>query len=130
MTLKITKLKRKPVYSHDINGTRIANVSLAKGHGIVELHAEDFEALLQSGFSGNLCLNHNNHGNWYVRASQVGGNTVSVARLVTRAGRHQVVRYRDGNRLNLRRSNLYLDLGRSKMDCSFVAKIREGIVDG
>lgn len=118
---------RSPRYHTDPAGHLVATVALAGGAGEVEMLAADLDALKAAGVSP--VFNFNRAGKpafGYVRAQQLGGNTVTVARFIARAGRGQVVRYVDGNRLNLRRENLMLDQGRAKMDCRFPEKISEG----
>jgi hypothetical protein len=44
----------------------------------------------------------------------VAGTTVTIARLITQASLRRIVRYRDGDRLNLRRDNLHFDAGWAK----------------
>ena len=52
----------------------------------------------------------------YVRSKngKVKGGLSTVARLVLGTGRKQVVHYRDGDRLNLCRSNLYITKGNAR----------------
>ena len=92
----------------DHDNAAIVLVPLARG-GTAKLLASGYDHLRGRGLSECWTSNSNGRSNSYVRASQAGatGGLITVARAVAGAGRGQCVRYRDGNRLNLRNDNLY-----------------------
>jgi hypothetical protein len=106
------KPKRLPTYSLDEDGQPIAVVPLARG-GSATIDAHDLEELLQRGITLNWTLNLSGGDYAYVRA-QTPNNLVSVARLVTGAGPGNAVKYRNGERRDLRRRNLYVTSGGRK----------------
>jgi hypothetical protein len=95
--------------------SRLVYVPLANGQSAV-LEAETFDNLRSLGLTDQWTASSNGYGQSYVRCKGPGSSSgsVTVARLITMAGRGQVVRYRDGDRTNLRRSNLYLSNGRAR----------------
>lgn len=103
---------RKPIitFTTDPDGTEIALVPIGKREGrAAEIHAADLQELDRQGVS-RCWYFKTASGRGYVNAhdpDHLGGNR-TIARLITGAGRGQSVKYRDGNRLNLRRSNLCL----------------------
>lgn len=105
--------KRQPVRTTDTDGAAIVRVPLATGETAV-VDAADFDRLMQHGITGNWTLNWNwsRHGA-YVRCAHrnASGNLFTVVRLIMEAPAGTWVRYHDGNHLNLRRSNLYLETG-------------------
>lgn len=108
---------RQHRHTLDHDGREITLVPLANHPEPARLLRTDFEALAETGITGQWTLNLNGtrtHG--YVRcpASEATGCLVTVARLITRVGAGRTVRYRDRNPLNLRSDNLYLDRGRAK----------------
>lgn len=94
------------------NRGRIVEVPLAGGDGGEWAKITDHQAriLWNEGVRGRWFLNHNGHGKLYVRAwgtsAQGGKNTVMVARVLTGAGKSEVVGYRNGDPLDLRTENL------------------------
>ena len=66
---------------------------------------------MAEGWSDQWFLNENSI---RVRDNAVRGSLTNVARLVVKAGPGRVVRFVDGDRLNLRRSNLYTVRGNAK----------------
>jgi hypothetical protein len=80
------------------------------------LDADDFAALVARGYSRSWYLNQSGTGQTYVRlsCSKWLGYNETVARLIVSAGNGQVVKYRDGDPLNLRRGNLTVHRGRAK----------------
>ena len=105
---------RQTVRTADEYGRKIVRVPLAKGRGEAVIDQRDFDLLMRIGVSPAWFLNGTERGR-YVRTSMRGirGSLVGVARVITRARRGQIVKYRDGNRLNLRRGNLKVASGRS-----------------
>lgn len=105
--------KRLPWCSADPrNGRSIVHVPL-KGGGAAVLWAEDFDALTAAGFTDQWISNSDGKGRSYVRAFAPGmpGGLFTVAVVIMRPSPGYRVRYRDGDRLNLRRGNLYLREG-------------------
>lgn len=105
------KTKRTPTYyTTDTRGQEIAHVPLTNHPTPVRILREDFEALMAAGWSDRWKLNDSGNGYAYVKAPAPGtlGNHAIVARLLMQPGWRQQVKYRDDDRTNLVRSNLYL----------------------
>jgi len=114
-----SRLSRMAHRSIDPGGRPIVRVPLAhtkvtskNPRRFALLDAEDFDRLMAAGVSPCWTLNRDGKmGIGYVRApwgSDPRGRTlVSIAPLVLGTEPGQRVHYRDGNRLNLRRSNLW-----------------------
>lgn len=102
-------------------------VQLANSTQYAVLLTEDFDRLIASGLTCNWGLNYNHKGGQsYVCASIRKANTVSVARLIAGARWKQAVRYRNGNRLDLRPENLRVSSGgRAYKDCTSLLKIEQ-----
>ena len=121
--------RREPRFFTVEDGSVVVTIPLANGGGEAVLDAGDFGELTDWRISTNFKLNNNGKRPFgYVRAKQSGGDTVSVARFIVRAGRGEIVRCRDGNRTNLRRSNLELSSGPAKMDCGDHRKNLRGVL--
>jgi hypothetical protein len=88
--------------------TPIIIVPLAKDRGEAIVDKADFDLLVSLRVSDQWFLNGR-----VVRCKTGNRNNLSVARLIMRAGDGEVVKYRDGSRLNLRRANLYTAPGRA-----------------
>jgi hypothetical protein len=106
---------RAPILTTDRDGTPIVRVPLARGRGIAVMLAEDFDTLTALGISPRYSLNRSGPGAAfaYVRCQHPAAasgrrNTLSVARFIMEAPAGKAVRYHDGDRQNLRPSNLYL----------------------
>lgn len=98
------------------NGTEVILQFDRQGRKITA-DATDFDRLCSLGFSGRWFVHGNGHGNEYVRVQcRIGqrGQPTTVARLILDVSSGRNVRYRDGNPLNLCRSNLYLEDGYAK----------------
>jgi hypothetical protein len=111
MTRNTTKFTRDP------DNTEFALVPVNARSGIVGYAILDRDALERLEADAVPTRWHLNtaRGNGYVSCTNrafKGGNQ-TVARLITGAGCGQAVRYHDGDRLNLRRANLYLTDGPS-----------------
>lgn len=104
----MSKIKRTPTLAVDSDGLAIVRVYLSNHPIPAEIEREDYDALTGAGASPNWIYNSNGHGQRYVRSKHpdTGKERVQIGRIVAGAGRGQIVRYRDGDRLNLRRSNL------------------------
>lgn len=102
----------QPIRTTDPDGTPVVRVPLAKGKGWAVLLAEDFDMLMSLGFSARWCLNSSGSGYAYVRCGhsrkEATGKLLTIARLIMEAAAGTCVHYRDGDRTNLRRGNLYL----------------------
>lgn len=106
------KTPRLPEFFTDSAGQRCVRVPLAHSERTALVYAEDFGSLMEAGLSFFWQLNFNKRdGQAYVKARLKGTQPHSIARLILGAGRKQEVRYRDGNRLNLRRDNLTIRKG-------------------
>ncbi|WP_417624020.1 hypothetical protein [Paremcibacter congregatus] len=113
LTMNDYKTKRTPIHTYDLDRKPIVLVPLggniANGQH-AKLLKKDYEELLSRGYSPNWCLLDDGSGrNQYVTLyDRMKGNQVKVPRLIMSASSDQVIRYMDGNRLNLRRDNLHL----------------------
>lgn len=116
------------------NRGRLVEVPLAGGDGDDWAKITDHQAriLWNEGVRGRWFLNHNGHGKLYVRAwgtnAQGGKNTVMVARVLTGAGKSEVVSYRNGDPLDLRTENLEAK-PRKKVEGAVGAVTRGIVVD-
>lgn len=89
-------------------------VTLSCGSSVA-IDRDDFDRLVAEGLSLNWFLSGNGNGRYYVSVRHPRfGNTVPVARHIMRAGRGQVVQYRSGDRLDLRKANLTRSEGAAK----------------
>jgi hypothetical protein len=103
--------KRLPTYTRDADGDPIAVVPLARG-GDAIVDADVLEDLLQRGVTLNWTFNLSGGGEFaYVRTRTASRNLVTVAREVIGARPREIVRYRNGDRRDLRRRNLYVSSG-------------------
>jgi hypothetical protein len=107
------KESRAPQFVTDPDGTLIALVPTNKPGKVAEIEAEVWERLLANGLSPQLVWNTSLPGYSYVRGRWLGDKAkadpitlVSIAALVAGVSRSEQVKFKDGNRLNLRRSNL------------------------
>jgi hypothetical protein len=107
----------QPEYTVDADGQRLAHVALANTDRRATLYAEDYQRLIDAGFSPHWQYTGTSHGGAYVTLNAYTGDgynrSVPVARLLTGAGRGERVRARDGNTLNLRIENLEFHTGRA-----------------
>lgn len=111
----------------DESGQHCTRVPLANSALSAVLLADDFDRLMAAGLSSNWGLNLNTKGGQaYVCATVKGANTVTVARLITGARWKQAVRYRNGDRLDLRPENLRIAKGgKAHKDCSAMLQQEE-----
>ncbi len=107
-TTKLKCHKRTPTFTKDKDNKDIALVPLADQKGPVKVLKEDFDQLVSRGYSDQWVLSKSGRGRTYirVRSPHVAGGNALVSRLITGARCGQVVRYLDGNKLNLRADNL------------------------
>lgn len=95
------------------DGRKITAVKLAGNAGEARIRHDDFVRLQAQGFDGSWYFNHNTTKcNGYVRAQPLGGNNVTLSRLVAEAGSNEHVHHADGDNRNLKRENLTLHKGR------------------
>ena len=97
-------------------GCHVVEVPLANDLEPAIVETADFDHLVRLGFSDQWTMNFDGagtHGIVRVADSDSSGGLLTVARLITFAGRGQTVKYLDGNPHNLRRPNLYLFAGRA-----------------
>lgn len=109
----------KIIRTVDRDGRAIVRVEISNKRGIfVTMDAADYDDWIVSGRSTRFFLNRNGPltGTYRVIYSEpsVAGKKAGVAREIMQPGRGRVVHYRDQDRLNLRRSNLLVELGRAK----------------
>lgn len=101
----------------DVDGAAVVHVQMSNAPGtFATFDAADYDRLRKL-YPGLWRLNDNGKGAIYVRAIAPGSGhrNVNLAREALQPGQRQVVRYRDGNRLNLRRSNLQLQAKRDDL---------------
>ena len=104
---------RYPVnFRTETNGNKIVEIGMAHNRTVI-MDEVSYTKLIGLGLKMTFWVNDNGKGNEYVRthyspASKT-ENNVQVVRLILDGSHGTVVRYKDGNRLNLRLSNLYLD---------------------
>src|SRR3954470_24858589 len=99
------RAKRTIIHTQDRDGKAIVLVPLASTAGHAKVLTEDYDALTRRGLTANWCFNSSGGPHHYVRC-QGDDNLLIVARVLTGADRGHMVRYRDGDRRNLRRDNL------------------------
>lgn len=102
--------KRQPTFTADEHGQPIVLVPLATGH-TARVDLADWEALLLRGVSPNWTRNTAVAGFAYVRARGPGRGLVMVAREIVGARPREIVSHRNGDRTDLRRSNLKISTG-------------------
>lgn len=109
----------RPVSFTDEHGTPCIRIALSNSPGtfaIIDQHS--FTDLVSQGLTGPWFLNSNGTGRNYVRIAvpvegRRSGTNLLVARLIIGAGPHTVVRYANGNPLDLRFANLAWRKGKS-----------------
>ncbi|MCD1265999.1 hypothetical protein B5M44_12715 [Shinella sumterensis] len=123
--------ERQPIPFIDEFGQRCLRVPLdSKRKRYAVIDEASYQRATAGRATGVWFLNDNGHGNSYVRcwslASATGKPTlVQVARLITDAGRGKIVRYANGDRLDLRASNLRSRRGSAKRCDGQIATISE-----
>jgi hypothetical protein len=115
----LARTPRRPViHTTDMDGQPIVLVPLSNG-ARAKLFLRHYERLQRMGIGPNWFLNGNGKGQFYVRVqvpTEIGwGNLAQVARLImSPSQRGAAVKYRDGDRLNLRSDNLQVVRSRSR----------------
>ncbi|WP_321335008.1 hypothetical protein [Breoghania sp.] len=108
-----------PIPFTDEHGRRCLRVPLDR-HGLrhAVIDEASYRAAIASGISTTWAYNGNGSGHSYVRSwklpQQRSSNLVQVARVITGAGRGEVIGYANGDRLDLRPENLERRRGRAK----------------
>jgi hypothetical protein len=105
---------RDPIHTTDHDGQAIVLVPLANHATPARMFPGDYAEMRREGFSGLWTLNQNgSRGYSYVRCAhaRASGRLLTVARIIAGAEAGRIVKYHDGDRLNLRRDNLYLTGG-------------------
>lgn len=107
-------MKARPIEVVDVGGRLLARVPLGRHNDFTpqryaEIWKDDFDFLCKLGLSSNW-VSYRVKSKQYVSAtaSTMPGNRVLVARVLLDADAGQMVRFLDGNPLNLRRENLRL----------------------
>lgn len=120
-----TARARRNVYSFtDNQGRACTSITLARNAGTARILSADIAVLKRADVSLNWFLNEAGTPRSYVRGHQRGGNTVTIARIITGARPDQHIHHLDGDRLNLRRDNLQVIKGRAcARGCSDVAVV-------
>lgn len=121
-----TRVARR--FTDSETGEELVAIPLAKDRGEAILSATDWDRLNALGLTTNWCLNGAN-GRQYVRAPvDTIGKLVTVSRAIAGAGQDQIVRYVDGNPLNLRRENLVVTRGRARRkDAEVIRRATGGV---
>lgn len=99
--------------SSDADGAAVVHVRMSNDpSAFATFDADDYDRLRRL-YPGPWRLNSNGLGAIYVRAVAPGTpyRNVNLAREALQPGHGRIVRYRDGDRLNLRRANLYVEEG-------------------
>lgn len=100
----------------DADGRLMVGVLLSNRPLTTWLDKADFERIAALHPEGRWSLNTNGTGQAYVRIREPGRNSRNIypARLIAGDFERTGVKYRDGDRLNLRQVNLYHDDGRGR----------------
>lgn len=102
MTTPVKRPKRTPETLTDVNGTTYARIALREPGTFAVLDADDASTWTHAGLTWQWGLSRDG----YVVASLPRKGPISVARLLLAARSGERVVYIDGDRRNLRRSNL------------------------
>jgi len=124
-------IHRTPTEAKGANGNIVVRIPLANGGGAI-VSKEAFDKLKADGVSLSWTFNYNGQRtSGYVRTCcpAATGSLITLSRLITGAGRGEVVRYRDGNNRNLLESNLYLSSGRAKRCDAVLVSIAATMAD-
>lgn len=115
--MKQKKQQAAPEYTTDADGQQLVHVALANSNLRATLYAEDYQRLMDAGFSRHWQYTEDGRGGAYVTLNAYTRNghsrMIPVARLLAGAGHGERVRCSDGNTLNLRSENLSIYLGRA-----------------
>jgi hypothetical protein len=107
-------VRHAPLRFTDERGRECLKVPLDRyGRKYATVTVRGYQAVQDAGAAGAWCLNGNGHGNSYVR-TYVGDTLLMPARIIAGAGPRSVVRYMDGDPLNLLPENIVLRKGAAK----------------
>ena len=110
--VKQLRAPKRPPIKQTINGRHCVLIPLSGSDLPAIVDQYDYDNLQSLGLSQCWHFNSNGTGSGYVRAAfngESGSNNHQVARIITQAGRRQVVRYRNGNTRDLTRFNLIVE---------------------
>lgn len=112
-------VRSAPAQFTDEHGQECIRVSLDnRGRHFATINAHDYLAVLRAGVTGAWFMNDNGKGRSYVRAAVPTGigtcTNVQIARIIIGAGPRTIVRYANGDPLDLRRANLSWQRGKAK----------------
>jgi hypothetical protein len=109
MRIHMKKRNTTPTHSVDHDGLAIVRVPLANG-GTAKLFPDDYDGLLSQGLASHWASNDSGNGYAYVKCRNPRHSLgfVIVARCIAKAMPGQMVKYQDGDRMNLRLDNLKL----------------------
>jgi hypothetical protein len=111
-----------PEFTTDTDGQAVVHVALANSQRRATLYTENYQRLMEAGFSRFWKYTEDGRGSAYVTVNAYTRDghcrMIPVARLIAQAGHGQRVRCSDGNTLNLRSENLSAYLGRAWFDAS------------
>ena len=101
---------RRPKRREPIHNSGVILIPLAGDLGMVRLNAADHARLRAQGFSDQWCLHRDRDGRAYVRVAnpERRGGVLTVARLILDTPAGRIIRYRNGDRTDLRRVNLWV----------------------
>lgn len=100
--------KPQPTYFIDEHGIPCVRMPLASTDLTAILWQIDYERLKRAGLSSYWTANRSGAGIPYVRAKWPDMGYMMVARMILEGSEGEVVRYANGDRLDLRRPNLYI----------------------
>jgi hypothetical protein len=122
------KTKRTISHTQDHDGAAVVMVPLANHPFPAKLLASDYDALTALGVTDQWTYNPNGRGDrFYIRCgADCRGKLLSPARVLMNAQAGEVVKYHDGDGLNLRRDNLYFASGKAlRSDAALARKDQE-----
>lgn len=124
-------MDRKIIRTALPDGSEVVRVEIANQRGVFAvMDATDYDDWIAAGRDTRFILNRNGPMTGTYRVVfydlSVAGGIAGVARQIVSPGRGKVIRYRDDDRLNLRRSNLDVQGGRARGQSTFVEG--EGLV--
>ncbi|WP_440982394.1 hypothetical protein [Shinella sumterensis] len=126
-----TRHRGAPIRFRDEHGRECLKVPLDRfGRQYATTTVHGYKTVREAGAIGAWYLNGNGHGGSYVR-SHAGGTLIMPARIIAGAKARSVVRYVNGDPLDLRPENIVLQRGAAKrVDAVIVADSVEADEDG
>lgn len=114
ISVRSTRHRHAPIRFRDEHGRECLKVPLDKfGRKYATATVQGYQAVQEAGAIGAWYLNSNGHGGSYVR-SHAGGTLIMPARIIAGAKARCVVRYANGDPLDLRPENIVLQRGAAK----------------